>query len=239
MDQTTPMDAVYAAGLADPVDPVNPVDTITARHIRVRVPTGEANTIISALTSGSTVTDTAGLSKGAVRVADFIAQHAVGGRHAALYPIPRVPGDTERTEPATCDMWQFTYPDGEVHGHIMLHHDISNLVYICAMPMCFPKHGLYGTTSRMPTQAQTRTEALSIRSGFSRYLFGRDNDVVRGWALAQPYDINKAADVDGAYGEHGAGGLRECVPLPGEDLHFDAGPGYLSADYVLHRKRRP
>lgn len=209
------------------------VDTLTARHIRTRVFAHEANSIIHALARGGVVRGTTGVTKGAVRVADFIAQHAGGGRCAALYPIPPVPGGAARTEPATCDVWQFTYPDGVVHGHIMLHHDISNLAFICATPMCFLKHGLYGTTSRKPAHkpSEKRTNLLA----FARYLFDRDNDAVRGWALPQQGVLDAVVDVDGA---NDMSDMCVCIPLPGEDLHFDAGPGYLSADYVLHRKRR-
>lgn len=208
-------------------------DTITARHIRTRVFAHEANSITHALARGGMVRDTAGMSKGAVRVADFITQHAAGGRYAALYPIPQVPGETTMTTPATRDVWQFTYPDGVVHGHIMLHHDISNQVFVCAMPVFLPRHELFGTTSRKPAHnpSEKRTNLLA----FARYLFDRDNDAVRGWALPQQGVLDAVVDVGGA---HDMSDMCVCVPLPGGDLYFVAGPGYLEADYVLHRKRR-
>lgn len=207
-------------------------DTLTARHVRTRVFAHEANSIIHALARGGVVRGTAGMTKGAVRVADFIAQHAAGGRYAALYPIPQVPGEAARTEPATCDIWQFTYPDGVVHGHVMLHHDVSNQVFVCATPVCLPRHELLGTTSRKPAHnpSEKRTNLLA----FARHLFDRDNDAVRGWALPQQGVLDAVVDVDSA---HDMSDMCVCIPLPGEDLHFDAGPGYLEADYVLHRKR--
>lgn len=214
---------------------VDSVDTITARHIRTRLVPDDANVILAALTRGRGVRDTRGLAKGAAYVTEVLAQHAQGGRYAELYPLPSLVGKPVRVaQTMLCDVWQFTYPDGAVHGHVMLHSGNTTEAYVCATPFCMSEYGLMGTTSRRP--AQEPTKARSDHAAFESYLFDRADDVACGWVLSSPSDITVVAEVDSA---HDIRKLCVRVPAPGEDLHFDAGAGYLEADYVLHRKLLP
>ena len=175
------------------------------------------------------------MTKAAVRVAEFIDQHASGGPYAPLYPLPEPKGSEtgDFRVPSTLDMWQFTYPDGAVHGHVMLLAPASPRAYVCATPTNLPLRGVYGTNSRRP--ARTSTHASTDRYEFGAYLFDRNNDavLVSDWVLSSNIDVHAVSVMEG---DTDISKMTVRMPEPGTDMHFDVGPGYLCADYTLHRR---
>lgn len=204
--------------------------SLPATHTRLRIEASDVAPIMRALETAQPVYDTVDLTKSAQRVAEFIAQHAGGDPYVPLFPMPSN-GATGVTMPLLCDMWQFTYPDGQVHGHITMHRPNSTMNFICVTPVSLPNRVLFGTTSRRSAQQAPYT--LDNHDALATYLFERNNDVIRNRVIATPVEVYRFATVHGN-GELTSIGAR--IPSPGTDLHYDAGPGFLQSSFTLHRR---
>ena len=147
------------------------------RRVRTLCGPAESQSIIDALVDGA-VPDTRGFGPSGRRVADFLAQHAAGGKYVALYPAPSEDTDSDEPDPflvvtssLVCEMWQFDYGD-EVHGHIMLS-DETGFPAVPARAFRNAQLGFIGTCSRHTTD-------IDRNSDVTDYFIGRDDTASSG-----------------------------------------------------------
>lgn len=205
------------------------------RRARTLCGPAESQAIIDALVAG-TVPDTRGFGPSGMRVADFLAQHAAGGKYAALYLAPSEDTDSDEpdpflvvTSPLVCEMWQFDYGD-EVHGHILM----SDGVGFAAVPARpFRNAGLsfIGTCSRHTTDIDSgaddadNDDYLYGRDDVFGYFFGRDDTAASDRVF---FHVSELSHSIGPYIASGPD-IPDSrwddvvnVPAPGTDLVHDA-----------------
>lgn len=222
---------------------------VTAHRTRAVVDADEAQQIVTALMDG-TVPDTRGFSSAGLRVAEFLGQHAAGGRYVALYPAPDTDTYGQRLpDPFTaigssqvCDVWQLDYGD-VIHGHITLTRALAPPM-MCVTPLRSHQSGLIGTTSRRPVGAHRHdTPGDNDDDTLSDYIVAGDNTAVLLWALAFSDDIALACDVKPVAGPELQDRAWHALGFntPGRDIALDvAAPArVLEATYRITPRAVP
>lgn len=208
------------------------------RRVRTLCSPAESQAIIDALVAG-TVPDTRGFGPAGMRVAEFVGQHAAGGKYAALYPAPSEDTDSDEpdpflvvTSPLVCEMWQFDYGD-EVHGHIMLS-DETGFPAVPARAFRNAQLEFIGTCSRHTTD-------IDRNSDVTDYFIGRDDTASSGRVFFHASELPHSI---GSYIASGPDMLdsqwRDVAhaTAPGTDLVHDAtgGAALVEAVYMTTPK---
>lgn len=206
------------------------------RRVRALCSAAESQAIIDALVDG-VVPDTRGFGAAAMRVAEFVDQHAAGGTCRPLYPAPaEETGDSDVDDPflvitssLVFDVWQFDYGD-EVHGHILVSDGVG-FAAVSARP--FRNAGLVfiGTCSRHTADTDSGADDadndnyLYGRDDVFGYFFGRDDTVASDRVF---FHVSELSHSIGPYIASGPDipdsrwdGVAN-VPAPGTDLVYDA-----------------
>lgn len=207
-------------------------DPITLRRVRAVCDAAESQAIIDALVNES-LPDTRGFGDAGHRVAEFLDQHAAGGRYAPLYPAPAIADDAADGErdPFTVvgsslvfDIWQFDYGD-EVHGHIMSSPPGVH-PYLCATPTRHARLAFLGTCSRRPASTFDYATSDEGDDNLAAYIFDCDNTAITGWVLAYNADVDAAVRVSLSTGPSISDPVWWNVggpgPVPGDDIVLDA-----------------
>lgn len=204
---------------------------VMAHRSRAVVDTVEAQQIVAALMAGGGVADTRGFGPAGMRVAEFVDQHAAGGRYAALYPAPSIASDAVYGEhdpfiavgsSLVFDVWQFDYGD-VVHAHIMCQ-KLGSRPKMCTTPERDGRLAFLGTCSRRPSSTFDFDTSHLSDDNLAAYIFDRDNAAIIGWVLAFDDDIAAACDAHIVAGPpiHGAEWWDIVTAAPGTDLVHDA-----------------
>ena len=208
------------------------------RRVRTLCSPAESQAIIDALVAG-TVPDTRGFGPAGMRVAEFVGQHAAGGKYAALYPAPSEDTDSDEpdpflvvTSPLVCEMWQFDYGD-EIHGHIMLS-DETGFPAVPARAFRNAQLEFIGTCSRHTTD-------IDRNSDVTDYFIGRDDTASSGRVFFHASELPHSI---GSYIASGPDMLdsqwRDVAhaTAPGTDLVHDAtgGAALVEAVYMTTPK---
>lgn len=219
-------------------------EPITLRRVRAVCDATESQAIIDALVN-ELVPDTRGFGDAGRRVAEFLGQHAAGGRYASLYPAPAVADDAAGGEhdPFTVvgsslvfDVWQFDYGD-EVHGHIMC---VTPGVepYLCVTPTRHARLAFLGTCSRRPASTFDFDTSDEGDDNLAAYIFDRDNTAITGWVLAFNGVVDAAVRTAPSTG-HSIGDpvwwrIGDPEHAPGDDIVHDATTGdtFVEATYI-------
>mgnify|MGYP001660859935 CR=1 FL=1 len=205
------------------------------RRVRTLCSPAESQAIIDALVAG-TVPDTRGFGPSGMRVAEFVGQHAAGGKYAALYPAPAEDTDSDEPDPflvvtssLVCEMWQFDYGD-EVHAHVL----VSDGVGFAAVPARpFRNAGLsfIGTCSRHTADTDSGTDDaegddyLYGRDDVAGYFFGRDDTAASDRVFFHVSELSHSIGPYIASGPDIPDSRWDGVvnaPAPGTDLVHDA-----------------
>lgn len=217
---------------------------LTIRRFRAVCDAVESQAIIDALVNES-VPDSRGFGAAARRVAEFLAQHAAGGRYASLYPAPSIASDAVYGEhdpfiavgsSLVFDVWQFDYGD-EVHGHIMC---VTPGVepYLCVTPTRHARLAFLGTCSRRPASTFDFDTSDEGDDNLAAYIFDRDNTAITGWVLAFNGVVDAAVRTAPSTG-HSIGDpvwwrIGDPEHAPGDDIVHDATTGdtFVEATYI-------
>lgn len=207
---------------------------ITLHRVRAVCDPLESQRIIDALVAAGTVSDTRGFSTAGLRVAEFLDQHAAGGRYAALYPAPAIDDDAVYGEhdpfiavgsSLVFDIWQFDY-GGVVHGHIMCH-GLGSHPNMCTTPARHARPEFLGTCSRRPASTFNFNISSLSDDNLAAYIFNRDNTAIPGWVQAFDDDMYAACNARTVSGPplDSADWWRVATTGPGTDIVHDATGG--------------
>ena len=215
--------------------------TTIIRRVLTLCSPAESQAIIDALVAG-TVPDTRGFGPSGMRVAEFLAQHAAGGKYAALYPAPSEDTDSDDPDPfhvvtssLVCEFWQFDYGD-EVHGHIMCQ-ELGSRPKMCATPERDGRLAFLGTCSRRPASTFDFDTSHLSDDNLAGYIFDRDNTAIIGWVQAFAEDMYAACNAHAVSGPalNSADWDDVDATAPGTDLIHDvtAGAAVVEATYLV------